>query len=155
MVLLAMVRPIKVAIRAFRCGDDEHFLVVCRYVERNALTALQSSSRVPKTTAGAVSPTGWARLPWSRLPLGQSEGFLVGSSASVWRRQKKSRRRFRQVFDAVVLMENRIGSRKLQHVAAESTLKPRGRPRIIASIANSVPDSSVLTTLFLPDPSSQ
>ena len=115
--------------RSFPIQDDDHFLVVCRYVERNALRArlVQRAEQWPwdslwqwlqQPEPQLVLLTTWpmARLPnWvQRVDASQSERELTAVRRCIARGSPSGSD------DWIVAIVQRPG--------LESTLRPRGRP---------------------------
>ena len=117
--------------KSFPIQDDDHFLCVCRYVERNALRAemvkraedwrwgsLWRWLQRPEPDPKLLSPWPISRLPsWVERvnqPLSQNELYTVRLSAQRGR----------------PLGDQRWVKSTVKKFKLESTIRPRGRPRI-------------------------
>jgi len=117
--------------KSFPVQDDEHFLVVCRYVERNALRAglvkraenwrwgsLWRWLQKPEPAPRVLAPWPLARLPnWVERvnePLSERELEAI----------RRSIRRGRPLGDP------RWVKKTAARLGLQSTLRPRGRPRV-------------------------
>ena len=118
--------------KSFPIQQDEHFLTVCRYVERNALRAnlVKSAGRWPWSSLakrGTKAPPAWL-LPMNRWPVEPRKDWI----AWVNRAQTEAE------LDALRLCvkrgrpygEERWQKRTAVKLGLESTLRPRGRQRV-------------------------
>ena len=117
--------------KSFPVQDDGHFFVVCRYVERNALTAgLVSRAEDYRWGSlanwlGGPSPIQLAPWPVRRLPRWKERvnaALTDKEQAAI----AKSIERSRPLGETVWVTDTAV------RCGLESTLKPRGRPRIVA-----------------------
>jgi putative transposase len=117
--------------KSFPLQDDEHFFTVCRYVERNALKtemvtraedwrwgSLWHWLHPEKTAVSLLSPWPLPRRPgWVERV---NEPLTVGELQEIRDCTKRGR-----PFGSPDWMESAI-----QRLGLESTLRPRGRPRV-------------------------
>jgi putative transposase len=118
--------------KSFPIQQDGHFLTVCRYVERNALRAnlVQSAGRWPWSSfakRAAKQPPAWL-LPMKRWPVDAPSDWRSWVNRAETKRELEAMR-------ACVRRGRPFGDdRWIERIAArldlQSTLRPRGRPRI-------------------------
>jgi len=117
--------------RSFPVQDDEHFHVVCRYVERNALTAnLVKKAEDYRWSSlnnwlGGESPIELASWPIRRLP-----NWLKHVNRALT--QKEQEALARSVNRSVPFGDKRWTAKTVKRLGLESTVRPRGRPRKLA-----------------------
>jgi putative transposase len=115
--------------KSFPVQSDEHFLVVCRYVERNALRA----NMVDRAEHWQWSSLYYRSLPGRKGPLGISDGPIGFPDNWV---ELVNSPQTQQELEAVrksVIRGRPYGSEKWAQQTAKnlglvSTLRPRGRP---------------------------
>jgi len=116
--------------KSFPVQSDDHFLTVCRYVERNALRA----NLVERAEAWRWSSL-WHRVHGSTAATLDAWPVPVGSQwlAHVNRPETEAElKALRQsVIRGVPFGDERWQERTVKRLGLESTLRPRGRPRTI------------------------
>jgi putative transposase len=118
--------------KSFPIQADEHFLTVCRYVERNALRAklVESAQDWPWSSLAkrmGPEPPPWL-LPMAKWPVDAPANWLQ------WVNRAQTAAEL-QALRTCVKRSRPYGTPRWQERAArrlalESTLRPRGRPRV-------------------------
>jgi putative transposase len=115
--------------KSFPVQSDEHFHTVCRYVERNALTAnlVQRAEDYRWGSLwnwlGGLSPLKLARWPVERLPR-----WVERVNQALSEKERKAIKR--SVERGCPLGDKDWTNETAIRFGLESTLRPRGRPRI-------------------------
>jgi putative transposase len=118
--------------KSFPIQQDEHFLTVCRYVERNALRAdlVKSAQRWPWCSPAkrlGKEPPAWL-FSSRQWPVDQPDDWLAwvnrAESAAELEKLRVSVKRGRPYGD------DRWQQRTAKRLDLESTLRPRGRQRV-------------------------
>ena len=118
--------------KSFPIQQDEHFLAVCRYVERNPLRAklVHSAGRWPFSSLAkrsAEQPPAWL-LPIQRWPVD------VPSDWAAWVQRAETAAELEALRLSVTrgrpYGEPRWQKRTANRLGLESTLRPRGRQRV-------------------------
>ncbi len=119
--------------KSFPVQDDDHFHVVCRYVERNALTA-KLVGRAEKYRWGSLynwlggeSPITLAAWPVKRLPNWVAR---VNQSLSI----KENERVSESISRGLPLGTSDWTAKTVKRLGLESTARPRGRPRKLTQV---------------------
>jgi len=117
--------------KSFPVQDDEHFHVVCRYVERNALTAkLVKRAEAYRWGSlhnwlGGQSPIRLSTWPVRRLPR-----WVERVNQPLSDQELKTIRQ--SVTRGVPFGTNKWTQETVKRLGLESTVRPRGRPKKIA-----------------------
>jgi putative transposase len=118
--------------KSFPIQQDEHFLTVCRYVERNALRSNQVKSASSWPWCSLAKRLAHQRPPWL-LPLGQWP-VQPPSDWSAWINRPETAAELKALRHCVTrgrpYGDERWEHRTAKQLALESTLRPRGRQRI-------------------------
>ena len=118
--------------KSFPIQQDEHFLTVCRYVERNAVRAhlVKSARRWPWSSAAkrsAKAPPTWL-LAVKRWPVRPPKDWTA------WVNRPETAAALKAVRQCVTrgrpFGDDRWEQRTAEQLGLESTLRPRGRQRI-------------------------
>ena len=115
--------------KSFPVQDDSHFHTVCRYVERNALTAKLVKRAEDyrwgslSNWLGSESPIDLAPWPVRRLP-----GWVERVNETFNAKELKALRR--SVTRSVPFGEEDWTQATVKRLGLESTTRPRGRPKI-------------------------
>ena len=118
--------------KSFPVQRDEHFLTVCRYVERTPLRAnlVRSALRWPHSSLAKralAQPPKWL-MPIKRWPVDAPRSWLAWvnrpETAAELEALRRSLKRGRPFGD------QRWQTRTATKLGLESTLRPRGRPRV-------------------------
>ncbi len=114
--------------KSFPIQDDDHFHVVCRYVERNALAAGLVQHR--RTGAGAAFGIGAAGSPRYNSPLGRSRVCEDGWNVSIERLSEQEVEKLRRcIRRGSPFGDDRWVESAARRLHLETTLRPRGRPK--------------------------
>jgi putative transposase len=128
--------------KSFPIQQDHHFLIACRYVERNPLRAglVQSADRWPWTSLCArmqKKPPSWL-LPIKDWPVSRPKNWLASvnraETAGVLEALRQSVKRGRPYGEASWQL------RTARQLSLQSTLHPRGRPRLRPEAGKKTPD---------------
>ncbi len=121
--------------KSFPIQDDEHFLTVCRYVERNALRS-KLVKRAEKWRWGSL--WRWLQKPapdpqlLSRWPIRRSPGWVTRVNEPLTKRELERTRTSVQrgrPFGEEAWLQSCV-----RRLGLESTLRPRGRPQVRESV---------------------
>ena len=117
--------------KSFPVQDDNHFLTVCRYVERNALRA-ELGQRAEDWRWGslwrwlqAVEPAGALLSPW---PIPRSPHWVAKVNEPLTDRELADLRRSAQ--RGSPFGESSWTESTAQQLRLSSTINPRGRPQV-------------------------
>ncbi len=117
--------------KSFPVQDDEHFLTVCRYVERNALRA-NLVRRAERWRWGSlwryVEGNAAQKAVLSAWPVRRSTGWVEHVNAPLTDAELTAIRRCVQ--RGCPLGVEAWTKRTIRRLGLESTVRPRGRPRI-------------------------
>jgi putative transposase len=118
--------------KSFPIQQDDHFLTVCRYVERNALRAnlVKSAQRWPWCSLqGRVgnAPPRWL-LPMDQWPVDAPSDWVAWVNRAETSLELEALRR--SVNRGSPYGDERWQERTAKRLALESTLRPRGRQRV-------------------------
>jgi putative transposase len=116
--------------KSFPVQDDEHFLTVCRYVERNALRAnlVDSAESWPWGSLWRyVRGTPKQRALLSAWPVRRSAGWIEHVNAPQTERELAAIRR--SIRRGSPMGATQWVEKTARTLGLESTLRPRGRPR--------------------------
>ena len=133
---LAIADEIKVSVylrrfKSFPVQDDAHFHVVCRYVERNALTAkLVKKAQDYRWGSlynwlGGDSPIELATWPVRRLP-----NWTHRVNQAITKKEQESIAR--SITRGVPFGTEQWTASTIKRLGLESTIRPRGRPKKLA-----------------------
>jgi putative transposase len=120
--------------KSFPIQQDEHFLTVCRYVERNALRSnlVKSARRWPWSSPAkraARQPPPWL-LPMKQWPVKPPADWIA------WVNRSETTAEVESMRDCVTrgrpYGDEPWREQTARRLELESTLRPRGRPRIHA-----------------------
>ena len=114
--------------KSFPIQDDSHFHVVCRYVERNALTA-KIVQRAEQHPWGSLWNWlgGESRIKLATWPIRRAPSWLSRVNQPISEKEKAAIQS--SVKRGVPFGTEQWVDKTVQRLGLESTTKPRGRPR--------------------------
>ena len=114
--------------RSFPIQDDSHFLTVCRYVERNALTA-NLVNRAEEYRWGSLS--NWLNkdspIELSPWPIRRSPGWVERVNQALTKKELDALRH--SVKRSLPFGDEQWTIQTAKRLGLESTTRPRGRPK--------------------------
>ena len=114
--------------KSFPTQDDIHFLTVCRYVERNAVTA-KIAKRAENYRWGSLWNWcgGESAVTMSPWPIRRASNWTARVNMAVTAKERKSLQQSMQ--RGVPFGDTKWTEKTVKQFGLESTVRPRGRPK--------------------------